>query len=317
VRRTPGLIAAAVLVSTLAACSPANERAGCTPITPPGDASNAVEAEGPIGTQPTVKFPVPLVTAGNEATELVIGDGDVLTKGEIAAVGVTLYNGADGQLLTAAGYDDDLVRRTVSADDELGQALQCAAVGSRVAYATTVEAVYGPDNPQIPLENDQTLIYVFDIDRAFPGRADGAPQLGQNGMPAVVLAPDGRPGVSVPSEDPPKDLKVAVLKQGNGQTVEEGDKVVVHYTGLLWDDETVFDSTWETGTPATLVASSIEDDPAGVVPGMADALVGQEVGSQVIAVIPPDQGYPEGQSPATIPAGSTMVFVFDVLGVVE
>jgi hypothetical protein len=315
VRRTPGLIAAAVLVSTLAACSPATDRAGCTPIVKPGDSSRAVQAEGDVGTQPTVSFPTPLVSAGNEASELVVGDGELLSSGEVADVGVSLYNGADGGLLTAAGYDGNYVRRLVTEDDALGQALQCSAVGSRVAFATTVEEIYGPDNPQIPLENDQTIVAVFDVGRAFPARANGAPQLGQNGMPAVVLAPDGRPGISVPSEDPPTELRVAVLRQGDGREVEEGDSVVVHYTGLLWDTEEVFDSSWEKGAPATLLAASSADDPAGIVPGLAEALVGQKVGSQVIVVIPPEDGYPEGQAPPSIPAGSTMVFVFDVLGI--
>jgi peptidylprolyl isomerase len=51
------------------------------------------------------------------------------------------------------------------------------------------------------------------------------------------------------------------------------------------------------------------------VPGFAKALIGQRVGSQVIAVIPPKDGYPTGQAPTTVPDGSTMVFVFDILGI--
>jgi peptidylprolyl isomerase len=184
-----------------------------------------------------------------------------------------------------------------------------------VVYATTVEDVYGADNPQIPLENDATIVAVFDVARVFPGRANGAPQLGQDGMPAVVLAPDGRPGISVPSSAAPEDLRVAVLRKGSGTEVAEGDRVVLHYTGLLWDDEQVFDTSWETGVPATFTAASFEDDPEGVVPGLAKAVIGQTVGSQVIVSIPPAEGYPEGQAPASIPAGSTMVFVFDVLGI--
>jgi peptidylprolyl isomerase len=319
VRRTSGLIAAAVLVSTLAACGAADERAGCTPAVPAGDASRAVNVEGAVGTQPTVTFPTPLVTDKGEVSEAVIGDGEVLSRGEIADAQVSLYNGETGDLLTATGYQENpesRLRRTVTADEPLGKALQCAAVGSRVVYATTVEEVYGADNPQIPLENDATIVAVFDVENAFIGRANGAPQLGQNGMPAVVLAPNGRPGISVPSEDPPKDLRIAVLKQGSGQKVAKGDSVVLHYTGLTWDDENVFDSSWETGIPATFTAASFEEDPqGGVVPGLATALIGQKVGSQVIVVIPPKDGYPEGQGPAAVPAGSTMVFVFDVLGI--
>lgn len=314
-RKTSGLIAAAVLVSTLAACGAADERAGCTPLVQPGDASRAVNVEGELGTQPTVTFPTPLVTDVSQATEVVRGDGEVLSRGEVADAHVSLYSGADGQLLTATDYAENHLRRTVGPDDALGKALQCSAVGSRVVYTTTVEEVYGADNPQIPLENNATIVAVFDVARAFAGRADGAPQLGQDGMPAVVLAPNGRPGISVPSEEPPKELRIAVLRQGNGPKVEEGDSVVAHYTGLTWDDEQVFDSSWEAGVPATFTAASFEDDPAGVVPGLAEALIGQNVGSQVIVTIPPEEGYPEGQSPAGIPAGSTMVFVFDVLGI--
>jgi peptidylprolyl isomerase len=315
VRRTSGLIAAAVLVSTLAACGAADERAGCTPVVQPGDASRAVNAEGSLGSQPTVTFPTPLITDSSAVTELVRGEGEVLSRGEIADAHLSLYNGEDGELLTATDYEENYLRRTVTSDDTLGKALQCTAVGSRVVFATTVEEVYGADNPQIPLENDATIVAVFDVERAFKGRADGAPQLGQNGMPAVVLAPNGRPGISVPSEDPPTDLRIAVLKQGTGQKVEEGDRAVLHYTGLTWDDENVFDSSWEAGVPSTLTAVSFEDDEAGVVPGLAEALIGENVGSQVLVVIPPEFGYPEGQSPPAVPEGSTMVFVFDVLGI--
>jgi peptidylprolyl isomerase len=38
-----------------------------------------------------------------------------------------------------------------------------------------------------------------------------------------------------------------------------------------------------------------------------------KVGSQVVAVIPPDLGYGDNAQGA-IPAGSTLVFVIDVLG---
>jgi peptidylprolyl isomerase len=315
VRRTSGLIAAAVLVSTLAACGAADERAGCTPAAQPGDASNAVQADGALGSQPTVTFPTPLVTDRSEVTELVVGDGEVISSGEVADAHLSLYSGENGDLLTSTDYKEAYLRRPVTADDPLGRALQCAAVGSRVVYATTVEDVYGADNPQIPLENDATIVAVFDVARVFPGRANGAPQLGQDGMPAVVLAPDGRPGISVPSSAAPEDLRVAVLRKGSGTEVAEGDRVVLHYTGLLWDDEQVFDTSWETGVPATFTAASFEDDPEGVVPGLAKAVIGQTVGSQVIVSIPPAEGYPEGQAPASIPAGSTMVFVFDVLGI--
>ena len=127
-------------------------------------------------------------------------------------------------------------------------------------------------------------------------------------MPTDVRAPDGRPGVIIPDAAAPDELVVQTLIEGDGEVVEAGDTVRVHYTGLTWADREVFDSTWET-TPAAL---SLDE----VVPGFSAALEGQTVGSQVLAGIPPDQGYGD-QASGAIPAGSTLVFVIDILGVDE
>ena len=51
-----------------------------------------------------------------------------------------------------------------------------------------------------------------------------------------------------------------------------------------------------------------------MIPGFANAVIGQTVDSQVIAVIPPSEGYGDkGSGP--VPAGATLVFVVDILGV--
>jgi len=85
------------------------------------------------------------------------------------------------------------------------------------------------------------------------------------------------------------------------------DRVTVHYTGVIWGTGKVFDSSWTKGTPATFQTS-------GVIPGFGKALVGQKVGSQVIAVIPPADGYgTAGQAGAGISGTDTLVFVVDIL----
>jgi FKBP-type peptidyl-prolyl cis-trans isomerase len=84
---------------------------------------------------------------------------------------------------------------------------------------------------------------------------------------------------------------------------------VIHYTGALWADQTIFDSSWEKGVPAVFAAD-------GIVPGLSEALVGQQVGSQILVVIPPELGYGD-QANAAVPANSTLVFVVDILGTVS
>ena len=52
----------------------------------------------------------------------------------------------------------------------------------------------------------------------------------------------------------------------------------------------------------------------GVIAGFRNALVGQQVGSQVLVVIPPADGYgAQGQPSAGIGGTDTLVFVIDIL----
>ena len=111
--------------------------------------------------------------------------------------------------------------------------------------------------------------------------------------------------ITVPKTDPPAELEIAVLKQGDGAEVADGASVTVHYTGVIWGTGEVFDSSWPKGAPATFTTE-------GVIPGFGKALVGQKVGSQVLAVIPPAEGYGEaGQG--SIKGTDTLVFVVDIL----
>ncbi len=51
-----------------------------------------------------------------------------------------------------------------------------------------------------------------------------------------------------------------------------------------------------------------------MIPGWDETLVGQTVGSQLILVIPPEQGYgSEGNANAGISGTDTLVFVVDIL----
>jgi len=68
----------------------------------------------------------------------------------------------------------------------------------------------------------------------------------------------------------------------------------------------VFDTTWD-AEPKSI-------DLSTMLPGFAEAITGQTVGSQVLVVIPPDQAYGD-QAQGQIPADSTLVFVVDILGI--
>lgn len=319
-RTASALVLSTALLGSLVACSTPGAAGACTPIVPTGESAGYVEATGSFGSQPEVEFPTPLQTDGAQQAVIDAGEGDPIARGQIVDFQVSLFNGENGELITASAYDDEEapLRRTAGAElDLLAEAVQCAQVGSRIAVTGTIADVFGADtlDPSLGLGNDDGVVMVLDVQAAYLGRATGIPQLGASGIPAVVTTPDGIPGVTIPNEEPPTELRSHTLVLGQGPAIEEGDRAVVHYTGLLWSTRSVFDSSWDRGAPATLTITSFDNDPNGVVPGLAEGLVGRTVGSQVIVVIPPELGYPTGQAPATIPDGSTMVFVVDILGI--
>jgi FKBP-type peptidyl-prolyl cis-trans isomerase len=128
-------------------------------------------------------------------------------------------------------------------------------------------------------------------------------------LPEVTLADDGRPTVTIPDADPPAELQIAVLKKGDGEVVPDPANVTVQYQGVNWRDGEVFDESWGEGTPTPFSTTQ-------VVPGFAAAMIGQTVGSQVLVVVPPAEGYGDGGQPsAGIEGGDTLVFVIDVLAV--
>jgi peptidylprolyl isomerase len=124
-----------------------------------------------------------------------------------------------------------------------------------------------------------------------------------------------KPEIAVPDGDPPAELVVDVLSQGDGSTVEAGDFLVADYLGQTWqpnDDgaANVFDNSFDRGNPAGF---PIGED--SVIEGWDQGLVGQKSGSRVLLVIPPDQAY--GDTPpesSSIDAGATLVFVVDIVG---
>jgi peptidylprolyl isomerase len=284
-----------------------------------GDASKLVSVTGDFGSAPTVDFPTPLKTDTTQRSEIIEGDGPGLVEGQKVQVDLSVFNATTGESIEESSYDGTSLASFVLNDQTLTgltDGLVCAQVGSRIAVVASAADTFGPNggNADIGVAEDDSLVFVLDVVKAYLTRADGADQLPVAGLPAVVLADDGTPGITVPSAEPPTDLKIAVLKKGDGEEVTDGATVTVNYTGVLWDTKKVFDSSWANGAPVAFVAADGSKTEGGVIPGFAKALIGQTVGSQVLAVIPPDQGYGD-QTTDTVPAGSTLIFVVDILGV--
>lgn len=262
-------------------------------------------AEGAPGL--TVKGPVRVPHTAFE--DVTVGEGPVVTSDTQDVVfSITIANGTSGETLVSSPTEVRPLSGWREHYEGLADMMMCASEGSRIVGAIPYDQMSSEAATSMGLKDGESVAVVLDLQRVYLAAADGVPQYNDRpGMPSVVLAPDGAPGIIIPDAAPPSELAVEVLKRGDGPVVTDTDSIRVHYTGVTWDDRTVFDSTWEKGASAAVTLD-------GVVPGFAQALEGATVGSQILAVIPPDLGYGD-EGTGSIPGGATLVFVVDILGV--
>jgi len=316
-RRSAALLSTITLaVLALAGCATADDgQAEPDPSSTPADLCAVAGESGPAVEALTVSdapvsdgvvevtFDAPLTVEDFQREVVIEGDGEPLEAGQFVNVAITGYNAETGELIGTAGYTPgEQLPQQVSADSTLGVVLGCAPVGSRIAAAYVGGTA--EDGTAVP-----AAVYTFDVLSVTPMAAWGEPQEPVAGMPTVELAEDGAPTVTLPDDMPtPETTQLATLKAGDGIEVQDGDQVLLQYTGIRASDGSEFDSSWSTGQPAQFSAAE-----GALIDGFRNALIGQKVGSQVLAVIPPAEGYGEGEINADDLTGETLVFVVDIL----
>ena len=116
------------------------------------------------------------------------------------------------------------------------------------------------------------------------------------------------PKITIPDHSAGSNLTVKTLIQGNGPVLNKSDAFVGNYAVYIWSGKThkLAQSTFQTKTPQLFSGT--------LLPGLETALQGKKMGSRVLAVIPPKDGYGKsGNSSAGVSATDTLVFVIDML----
>ena len=115
------------------------------------------------------------------------------------------------------------------------------------------------------------------------------------------------PSVTIPKQEPTGTLAVKTLIQGTGPTITKSDLFLSNFTIYVWSGTTnkLLDSTY---------SSSPQVLPASLLPGIQSAVTGKKVGSRVLVVVPPKQGYgTSGNSQLGVTGSDTLVFVMDLI----
>jgi peptidylprolyl isomerase len=139
-----------------------------------------------------------------------------------------------------------------------------------------------------------------------PTEEGGSATEGESGVKVTGKSGE-KPEIEVPEgADPPSELIIEDLKEGDGAEAKSGSTVSVHYVGALYKDGSVFDNSWDRGEPITFPLGAGQ-----VIPGWDQGFEGMKVGGRRVLTIPSDLAYgPTGSGP--IGPDEALVFVVDL-----
>ena len=273
-------------------------------------------ATGSFGKAPTVSIPKAKPGSSLQVKTLIQGSGPALTKSDALAANFVLYfwDGTSSSLKASTFTSNPTVIGGTMLPG-LETALIGKKVGSRVLAVIPPADGYGTSgNSQLGITGTTTLVFVIDVLKSYSDTMSASgTQVSSGGgsLPTVTAKAGSAPTLTFPSSSPPSGLVTKTLIKGSGPAVAKGDYVIAQYTGYIWRTKKSFSSSWSSGSPFGFVLGA---SPEQVIPGWDTGLAGQTVGSRVMLVIPPKDGYGSaGQSQAGIKGTDTLVFVVDIL----
>ena len=119
-----------------------------------------------------------------------------------------------------------------------------------------------------------------------------------------------KPEIDFPDFEPPADLVVTEIAEGEGAEAVAGSTVSVHYVGVAHSTGEEFDASYNRGEPLRVRLGIGQ-----VIAGWDQGVQGMKVGGRRQLVIPPHLGYGDRGAGGVIKPGETLIFVVDLLGV--
>ncbi|MER6552376.1 FKBP-type peptidyl-prolyl cis-trans isomerase [Streptomyces sp. NPDC001725] len=120
-----------------------------------------------------------------------------------------------------------------------------------------------------------------------------------------------KPEIDFPGGEPPADLEIKEIWEGDGPVAQAGQTVSVHYVGVAFSTGEEFDASWNRGTPLQFQLGAGQ-----VIAGWDKGFQGMKVGGRRQLTIPAHLAYGDrGAGGGAIAPGETLIFVCDLVGV--
>jgi peptidylprolyl isomerase len=117
-----------------------------------------------------------------------------------------------------------------------------------------------------------------------------------------------KPEIDFPGGEPPAELEITDIWEGDGPVASAGDRVTVHYVGVAHSTGEQFDASWDRGEPL-----SFQLGTGRVIAGWDQGLQGMKVGGRRQLIIPPGLAYGDRGAGNAIAPGETLIFVCDLV----
>jgi peptidylprolyl isomerase len=120
-----------------------------------------------------------------------------------------------------------------------------------------------------------------------------------------------KPEIDFPGGEPPVDLEIKDIWEGDGPVAQAGQTVSVHYVGVAFSTGEEFDASWNRGTPLKFQLGAGQ-----VISGWDQGVQGMKVGGRRQLTIPAHLAYGDrGAGGGASAPGETLIFVCDLVGV--
>lgn len=257
---------------------------------------------------PVVTIPAPWGIDKTQAQVLRAGGDQKLSETSTVTLNYAGLNGRTGEVFDSSyerGAPATFALQGVVPGFAAG--LTGQSVGSRVLIAMPSEDGYATGNPTAGIEVGDSIVFVVDIISANFDEATGEAVAPLAGLPTVTMTAD-KPELAIPSGATlPTKLVAQPLIKGSGAAITADSTIQVKYRSWDWATGKIVEDAWQPqqGPLNTLIE------------GWKQGLTGQTTGSRVMLVVPPELGYPDGDTDMGIEAGQTLVYVIDVLYATE